>query len=56
MARYLTLAELHDGMEKILQSPSDDGILSAIVVRPEKNERTSARKMRTQPTAWSSRR
>lgn len=41
MAKCLTLDELQQGMGPILQSPADDGLLSAIVVRPEKNERAS---------------
>ena len=39
MPRHLTLAELTAGIPEILASPADNGILRAIVIRPEKNER-----------------
>lgn len=36
---YLTLAELEAGLDKIFQSPKDEGILEMIVARPNINER-----------------
>ena len=39
MPRHLTLAELAAGLPDILASPKDDGVLRAIVIRPEKRER-----------------
>ncbi len=34
MADHLTRAELHAGLARILESPTDDGVLEAIVIRP----------------------
>ncbi len=34
MADHLTRAELHAGLAHILESPQDDGVLEAIVIRP----------------------
>ncbi len=34
MASQLTRAELHAGLAQILESPADDGVLEAIVIRP----------------------
>lgn len=33
--RHLSLAELQAGLSDILASPKDDGVLEAIVIRPE---------------------
>lgn len=41
MAKHLTLHELNRGLSNILQSPQDGGILRAIVIRPETDERMS---------------
>lgn len=38
-ARHLTQAELEAGLDYIKQSPSDAGVLEAIVIRPATNER-----------------
>src|SRR5438045_7828267 len=38
-ANYLTMDELEAGLEKIRQSPRDEGILKLIVRRPQTNER-----------------
>ena len=34
MGKHLTRAELHAGLAQILESPEDDGVLEAIVIRP----------------------
>ncbi len=39
MNRHLTMEELNAGLPDIVASPADDGILEAIVVRPDKGER-----------------
>jgi hypothetical protein len=39
MPNHLTRAELTAGIPEILASPADNGILRAIVIRPEKKER-----------------
>jgi len=39
MPRHLTLDELKAGLPEIRESPKDEGILRAIVVRPAKGER-----------------
>jgi len=39
MLRHLNLSELKAGLPEILSSPSDDGELQGIVVRPERGER-----------------
>jgi hypothetical protein len=39
MTRYLTLAELNDGLPEILRLLKDDGRLTAIVIRPEQGVR-----------------
>jgi MOSC domain-containing protein YiiM len=41
MARHLSLAELGNGLPGILRSPSDRGVLRAIVIRPETEARAS---------------
>ena len=40
MPRHLSLAELRDALPAILASPSDDGTLEGIVIRPSEGERT----------------
>ncbi|MDJ0942693.1 MAG: hypothetical protein QNJ30_04485 [Kiloniellales bacterium] len=39
MTEHLTRAELQAGLPRILESPKDDGVLEAIVVRPASGER-----------------
>ena len=39
MPKHLTLAELTAGLPGILASPADNGILRAIVIRPDKKQR-----------------
>ena len=39
MTKHLTRAELQAGLPHILESPRDDGVLEAIVVRPASGER-----------------
>jgi MOSC domain-containing protein YiiM len=39
MTRHLTKEELQAGLPHILASPQDDGVLEAIVIRPEKGRR-----------------
>ncbi len=39
MPRHLSLAELAAGLPEIMNSPGDNGTLSAIVIRPRKGER-----------------
>ena len=39
MTRHLTRTELQAGLPHILNSPQDDGLLEAIVVRPERGQR-----------------
>lgn len=39
MPRHLSLAELRDALPAILASPSDDGTLEGIVIRPSEGER-----------------
>lgn len=39
MARHLDLDELNAGLSKIRQSPSNNGTLEAIVIRPAENQR-----------------
>jgi hypothetical protein len=41
MARHLRLEELREGLDEIRQSPKDQGILKAIVIRPETDARVS---------------
>ncbi len=41
MVAHLTIDELHSGLSQIRQSPADDGVLKAIVIRPETDERLS---------------
>lgn len=37
--RHATMAELMAGLSHIMASPKDDGVLEAIVVRPDEEER-----------------
>ncbi len=39
MIKHLTRAELRAGLPHILDSPKDNGVLEAIVIRPEPGER-----------------
>ena len=39
MANHFTRAELNAGLPEILAAPADEGVLRAIVIRPEKKER-----------------
>ena len=39
MPRHLTMDELNAGLPEILASPKDEGVLSAIVIRPASGER-----------------
>jgi MOSC domain-containing protein YiiM len=41
MTRHLSLEELQDGLSGIRQSPKDQGLLKAIVIRPETDARVS---------------
>ena len=41
MISHLTFDELSSGLDEIRRSPSDKGVLKAIVIRPASNERTS---------------
>lgn len=41
MPRHLSLDELRAGLPSIRQSPADHGILRAIVIRPDTDQRTS---------------
>jgi hypothetical protein len=43
MARHLSLEELQEGLGAIMLSPQNDGILKAIVIRPETGRRLSLR-------------
>ncbi|WDI42666.1 MOSC domain-containing protein [Bremerella sp. P1] len=40
MPEHLTLEQLHDGLPHIQESPTDDGKLDAIVIRPKTDERS----------------
>jgi len=40
MPEHLTLEQLHDGLPLVQQSPTDDGELKAIVIRPKTDERS----------------
>jgi MOSC domain-containing protein YiiM len=43
MAKHLSREELEAGLAEILKSPSDRGVLSAVVIRPETEARESLR-------------
>ena len=49
MARHLDLAELEDGLPEIRRSPTDRGVLRAIVIRPETDARTSLQQCELSP-------
>ena len=49
MAKHLTLDELKRGLSDILQSPKDVGVLRAIVIRPETDERVSLEECEISP-------
>ena len=49
MIKHLTLDELQEGISEIKRSPADRGVLSCIVVRPEKNSRTSLKRCELSP-------
>ena len=49
MARHLALAELEDGLPEIRRSPKDRGVLRAIVIRPEADDRTSLARCELSP-------
>lgn len=40
MPEHLSLAQLHEGLPHIQQSPSNSGILEAIVIRPKTDQRS----------------
>ncbi|PQO26223.1 MOSC domain-containing protein [Blastopirellula marina] len=40
MPEHLTLEQLHSGLPHIQQSPRDEGVLKAIVIRPKTDERS----------------
>jgi hypothetical protein len=48
--RQLTMAELEAGLEEILQSPSDDGLLEMIVRRPSTGQREVIQKGELDPS------
>jgi len=48
--RQLTMGELEAGLEEILQSPSDDGLLEMIVRRPSIGQREVIQKGELDPT------
>ena len=49
MARHLTRDELDAGLAHILQSPRDQGVLEAIVIRPETDARQSLQQGEVSP-------
>lgn len=49
MAEHLTLEELHRGLGEIRRSPTDEGRLKAIVIRPAVNERISLMECQISP-------
>lgn len=49
MPRYLSLAELNDGLPAILDSPRDRGVLRAIVIRPETDARVALQHCQLSP-------
>ncbi|QDU97549.1 MOSC domain-containing protein [Lignipirellula cremea] len=51
MTRHRTLAELEDGLTDIRQSPADNGVLRAIVIRPAVDERLSLPQVELSPQA-----
>ena len=49
MLRKLTLEELQAGLSDIRQSPTNDGVLQGIVIRPDTNERVSLNQCELSP-------
>jgi MOSC domain-containing protein YiiM len=49
MARHLSLEELQEGLSEILRSPQDEGIVRAIVIRPEACARDSLQQCELSP-------
>jgi MOSC domain-containing protein YiiM len=49
MARHMALAELENGLPEILRSPKEQGVLRAIVIRPETDARASLAKCELSP-------
>ncbi|MEZ6068771.1 MAG: hypothetical protein R3C10_00590 [Pirellulales bacterium] len=49
MPEHLTLEQLDAGLPAIRQAPEDEGVLRAIVIRPETNERRSLGECRLSP-------
>ena len=49
MGRHLNLAELEDGLREIRRSPTDRGVLRAIVIRPETEARASLQQCELSP-------
>ena len=47
--RHLSLEELRQGLDEIRRSPKDQGILRAIVIRPETDARTSLQRCELSP-------
>ncbi len=47
--RHLNLDQLNEGLSEIRQSPKDDGVLKAIVFRPEENQRSSPTQCQLSP-------
>jgi len=47
--RHLTLDELNQGLQHILQSPQDHGLLKLIVIRPKTDERVSLQECELSP-------
>jgi MOSC domain-containing protein YiiM len=49
MTRHLPLDKLNDGLPEIYQSPKDQGVLQAIVIRPAENERIALQQCQLSP-------
>ena len=49
MVSHLSLDQLNDGLSGIRQSPVDNGVLKAIVIRPATNERVSLTECEVSP-------
>jgi len=47
--QHLTIDQLNDGLPHIRQSPTDHGVLKAIVIRPRENERRSLQHVELSP-------
>jgi hypothetical protein len=48
-ARHLSLEELRQGLDEIRRSPKDQGVLAAIVIRPETDARISLQRCELSP-------